>query len=713
MSGSVFPREHEAIGEMAARKKVEDSEEGRTQVVNSRINLNRWMVVFDRRAARSIAWAFLLALTWSLRVVAAPESASKKPVEVWTDAHRAVISNEFLSLEVSRDGKQAKTTKIRNLRAGKTLDLEGEDFVLEYTDGSASRSSELVCDDIRTEPVAATEKRLVLGFHGGDLRVRLVTELRSDRWWAERWLEIQEAPKPIRRVGLSRWRCDGARGRAGPGSTVATLGYPSGCGQVVYAQDLFVGMAHPGAENFATDGVVSCALPTYGRLTTGKTISTCRLVVGAGEAGDARRAFLAYIDATRAVPARMVFLVNDWYWKDKSKPLDAIQALARVKQASGVPIDSFTLDDGWDFDWDGETKIWGRLNRQRFPGGWDALLAAGRSADINISLWFGPIGGYSYRPRRIEFAKTIGFEINGDKLCLAGPRYHEHVAESFSRWAARGMDYIKVDGFWPNCPKDDHGHPVGPGGAISQMDALRDVFATWREKRPDLLIGYTSGSNPSPFWLQHADYLWRGGRDDSHAGTGPAFDKHNTYLDSILQLHRPTEMPISAFVTFDIVQGRVSGGDDEVFERGCWWLAARTSLHHDWYIQASDLSLERWRILARVAKWARHHEKLFRWSRMVGGDPSRGEIYGFSAYDKGRATLALRNPSSETRTIEGSLDQWLDLPDAARRLSFRPKGVYGHTAALVGVHDAGATLRLELPPLSIAVFEVESILGTD
>jgi hypothetical protein len=488
---------------------------------------------------------------------------------------------------------------------------------------------------------------------------------------------------------------------------VGTLGYPSGNGQPAYVDDLFLALDHPGAENFSRGDRVFCRLLAYQRL--GGKVLTRPMVLGAGEEGGAWRAFMGYIDSRRPSPARMIFLVNDWYWKDKSKPLKAIRELARVKLETGVPVDSFTLDDGWDFDWDLETGIWGRLNRKRFPGGWEALQEAGRPAGINISLWFGPIGGYGYRKKRIEFARKAGYEINGDKLCLAGTRYRKHVIESFSRWAARGMDYIKVDGFWPDCQEKDHGHPVGPAGAIAQMDALMEVFAAWRTARPNLLIGYTSGSNPSPFWLEHADFVWRGGADDSHAGTGDPFDRHNTYLDSCLQAHRPTDMPISAFVTFDIVMRRTAASSDEVFERGAWWLAARTSLHHDWYIQASDLTPERWKILARVARWAREHKKIFRASRMVGGDPRQGDIYGFSSFDGKRGTLGLRNPGAEPKTLERPLWNLLVLPRPARKWTFRFKGVHGNTGPLEGDHPGTATLRVELQPLEIAVFEVKAM----
>ena len=96
-----------------------------------------------------------------------------------------------------------------------------------------------------------------------------------------------------------------------------------------------------------------------------------------------------------------------------------------------------------------------------------------------------------------------------------------------------------------------------------------------------------------------------------HAGAGDPFDRYHTFVDGCLQLHRATEMPISGFVTFDMVQGRTRSSSREAFERGAWWLAARTSLHHDWYVEAGDLTAQQWKLLARAAKWAKAHETVF------------------------------------------------------------------------------------------------------
>jgi hypothetical protein len=627
-------------------------------------------------------------------------------VQVTNDS--ATVENEFLQWRISLTNGKAKTCGLTNRRTGESIPIEGEDFVLEFADGHKLMSSDFQIKKATTETSSLQAEKLLVSFEHKPLQVRLVIEIRPGQWWARRYLEITGASGRLKSVTLAQWKSAKMNGPAGRGETVETLGYPSGCGQPVYFGDFFGGIAHPGAENFATTNGLECRLPTDCELISGQAVKTRGLVIGAGEVSGAREAFIGYIKATRAVPARMIFLVNDWYWQDKSRPLQALQALVQAKQSSGVPIDSFTLDDGWDLDWDPASGLWGRLNRQRFPGGWDALQTVGRPVSINLSLWFGPIGGYGTRQQRVNFGRAAGYEINSDKLCLAGPQYRRHVIESFSQWAGQGMDYIKVDGFWPDCPKVDHGHPVGSGGAVSQMDALMETFAAWRKARPNLLIGYTSGSNPSPFWLQHADFVWRGGADDSHAGVGEPFDRHNTYLDTCLQLHRQTAMPISAFVTFDIVQHRIRGNSEAGFERGAWWLAARTSLHHDWYLEAGDLTLGQWQLLARVARWAIEHEQVFCFSQMVGGDPRRGEIYGFSAFHEGTGTLALRNPSAEPRALTSSLADLLGLPKAGRGRSIQLTGVFGQTQPLAGVHPADNLLRIELPPLNIAVFEVKT-----
>ncbi len=661
------------------------------------------------RHEKLLVWTALIACQ-----VIGPDTAragSTFPVEVTIGGEAASIGNPSLAWEMSLVDGRLRTTAVTNRRTGARMEPAGEDFIVELADGQRIKGSAFKFERAADEPVAGGGRRLVIELSHGPLDVRLVTQVKPDEWWASRWLEISANTGGLAAVTFSSWRCAGARGpdpaMIAGGPWQDSLGLANGFGQPVYWGDLFLAVAHPGAQNLAEVDGVSFRLPCYETLAPGKSVRTREFVVGAGEAGDGRRAFLNYLDATRAVPARMIFLVNDWYWKDKSRRIEGIQALAGVKARTGVPIDSFTLDDGWDVGGDPVAGLWGSLGRAQFPGGWEALQAAGRPANIAISLWFGPIGGYSERAARIESARALNFETNGDKFCLAGPRYQSAVVKAFSHWARLGMDYIKVDGFWPDCPQTDHGHLTGERGTIEQMDALMRVFAAWREARRNLVIAFTSGSNPSPFWLQHCDFLWRGGVDDDFSGLGETFDRYSTFIDSCLQRQRPTELAPSALATFDIVQDRIVGCSDAAFERNAWWLAARTSLHHDWYVQAGDFTDERWRLLARVGAWAKKHEQVFHLSHMVGGDPSKRELYGFSAFDGRDGTLALRNPSIETRTLTATLADLLDLSTADRARGLRLRGVYGRTQGREGVFDVNAPWRIELPPLGVAVFEVK------
>ena len=91
---------------------------------------------------------------------------------------------------------------------------------------------------------------------------------------------------------------------------------------------------------------------------------------------------------------------------------------------------------------------------------------------------------------------------------------------------------------------------------------------------------------------------------------------------------------------------------------------------------------------------------------MIGGDPRKGEVYGFAAFDAAAGTLALRNPSGQTRRFEGRLADLLDLSAAQRRRAYQLRGVFGATGPLAGRRPASDTLRIDLPAFAVTVLEV-------
>ena len=87
-----------------------------------------------------------------------------QPVDMQIDGDRAVLSNAHLAVELSLKQGQARTVLARNLRAGKELRLDGDDFTLRFEDGCVVRSGELQVISLKHVPVGASGKRLAVTY---------------------------------------------------------------------------------------------------------------------------------------------------------------------------------------------------------------------------------------------------------------------------------------------------------------------------------------------------------------------------------------------------------------------------------------------------------------------------------------------------------------------------------------------------------------------
>jgi hypothetical protein len=359
-------------------------------------------------------------------------------------------------------------------------------------------------------------------------------------------------------------------------------------------------------------------------------------------------------------------LTNDWYHlgapglHSEDAVGEEAAGLAQVSRRSGLAFDFHCLDDGWDGDWEPAGGLWGRLAPSRFPGGAAAVeeaVGAGR-----LGLWVGPFGGYGDRQsRRVAWgAAACGFEVEPGVglLCTAGDRYRAHLGHALARWAADGVGYWKLDGVRFACGDPSHGHPVGGGGGrTGQIDRFTGLLDRVREARPEVVLAFTSGSHPSPWWLAHADFLWRGGLDDAQAGAGSRIDRFATSIDSCLHAYRRSAVPVSALVTFSVVESAACGYRDpdgrlDAWARHCWLAVGRGTLHHDLYVDPGSLGDDEWAVVARALAWGRQNQAVLARSRMVLGSPAEGEVYGFVARIGGAATVCLRNPGAGAAEVE-------------------------------------------------------------
>lgn len=451
----------------------------------------------------------------------------------------------------------------------------------------------------------------------------------------------------------------------GPGTAPAG----GGLGVPLLGDGFFAALEHPGAEGFglALDWDLGARGPYV----------SPPLVVGRSRPGEELSALWDEVDRVRARPPGLIVLANNWYQlgavgrMNESSVVEELDGFGGVRDRHGLALDWYCLDDPWDGQWDAASGLWGRLAPDRFGGGLPALQRAANGKVGGVGLWVSPWGGYFDRhDARVAWGGRQGFEVHDGswpRLCPAGDAYRRHLADAMSAFTGAGVSYWKIDGVQFDCDATGHGH----GGRTDQMDRFAALLDEVRQVgRPSTVLTFTTGSNPSPWWLRHADFVWRGGLDDAAPDEheGGRHERFATYIDSCLDVLRDTAVPVSSVVVFSLVENGARAYKDEgdgldVWERHCWLLVGRGTHHHDLYVAPDSLSDDEWDVLARALRWARENDRVLARSRMVGGRPQAGEPYGFVSAADGRVIACLRNPSgrSQTLTVELGVGEVGDL----------------------------------------------------
>ncbi len=96
---------------------------------------------------------------------------------------------------------------------------------------------------------------------------------------------------------------------------------------------------------------------------------------------------------------------------------------------------------------------------------------------------------------------------------------------------------------------------------------------------------------------------------------------------------------------------------DVQFRKYLFMAAARGNRFWELYYSYDKMSESKWRINADCIRFIKENIHILRHSRMTGGDPAKGEVYGYCAWIKKEGIVALRNPSSEAREYKFVLDR--------------------------------------------------------
>lgn len=144
------------------------------------------------------------------------------------------------------------------------------------------------------------------------------------------------------------------------------------------------------------------------------------------------------------------------------------------------------------------------------------------------------------------------------------------------------------------------------------------------------------------------------------------------------------------------------GGDfaDEVWS----YFATGTGLQ-EMYVSPDHVAARDWDTLAAAAKWARSRADVLRDSHWIGGDPARGEVYGWASWRPGRAIVGLRNPSDRPQGFDIDPERALELPPGSPR-QWRVNVVHARRSAAPATLVAGTATRIELAPFEVVVLDL-------
>ncbi|MHC4741183.1 MAG: galactose-binding domain-containing protein [Planctomycetota bacterium] len=428
-------------------------------------------------------------------------------------------------------------------------------------------------------------------------------------------------------------------------------------------------------------------------------------VMGVVPKGQLRRGFLHYIERQRIVPYRPFLHYNSWYdiaWggREKMNSDECVEVIrgfgTQMTSERGVRLDSFVFDDGWD-----DPKTLWKILKENFPNGFAPLQKEVEKYGSKVGLWLSPWGGYGKaKADRLEYGKTQGFETSAAGFSLVGEKYFARFRESCVGFVKQyNVNFFKFDGVAANL--------------LDETEALLRLCRELYSVSDDMYISLTTGTWASPFWLLHADNVWRGGGDMGFHGKGAKREQWLTYRDKITYQNMVKGgplYPLNSFMNQGIAHAiwgvaNLPAEREEFAHEVHSFFGIGTNLQ-ELYISHGRMTDEMWDILAEGAKWSRRNSDVLIDTHWIGGDPGKLEVYGCASWQNNKAIIMLRNPDEKEQTVTLDIGQALELPPFANmKYTFKSPWQKDKTKKKALILRAGAPHTFELAPFEVLVLE--------
>jgi hypothetical protein len=243
------------------------------------------------------------------------------------------------------------------------------------------------------------------------------------------------------------------------------------------------------------------------------------------------------------------------------------------------------------------------------------------------------------------------------------------------------------------------------------LKLLRDLLGL----KPDIYLSLTTGTWPSVYWLKYGDNIWRGGDDTNMTGEGSKRQQWITYRDADTYkniLQRGPLFPLNSLmlcgicIAYNGQPGSFEMNDKDISDEIWSFFATGTNLQ-ELYINPHKLNTANWDCLAAAAKWAKENERIMTDIHWAGGDPGKGEVYGFAAWSEGKSLLSLRNPSGLTKSYTVNTSEVFELPSGESNNFIFYDVKAGVASGKKKVMAKGKEFTITLQPFEVKIFDAE------
>jgi hypothetical protein len=477
------------------------------------------------------------------------------------------------------------------------------------------------------------------------------------------------------------------------------------------------GVEYPASQNAIKGGRMTLThFP--GRALGGDGFKCKTAVWGVAKPGQSvAMAFEDYLE-TIAVPPRDFVHYNTWYDLQQTEltPKRLLDTYAAFRQKLLEPYNlkmaAFVIDDGWQ----AQQSIW-QPRKDIYPEGLKGLAQALEAGGTRLGLWM-PFSGVNLD---IGWGVKQGYEASsyGNWYCLGAPKFHAAMKQATADRIHEGnLAYYKHDFNCLACAAAGHEHLADPAhGHEMNVDRTIDLLMYERQVQPGIFLNVTSGMWYSPWWLMSADAIWGDFPGDTgYERSWPQLTPRewemgfrDGHLYRVYRERTNNLFPISRLMTHGITQGRYNmlGGENEPLRE---WSDAvmmyfgRGVQMKELYLSPERMRDDMWKPVGLGLRWAQARSALLARTVMVGGDPRKGEPYGFTHWRGDEGVWLLRNPGLDEATMAVPIDQASGYRGAAKTLYAAV--TYPYAAALARTATAGRAYEVKLPPRSVVVVEV-------